>query len=219
MNLPPASSTSSNSPPINKKKLRLNYFSLAFQLRYGVWLATIGVFCFFLMGFLIHLSIRHAIQDSLTLGPAKEALTAFLSPSSLFLGYDVLLPACILTVFLVAIGIVGTHRIAGPLFALKRHMNRVRLGKVRTHLKLRRGDELLDVAGSFNALLQESWNFEKEVTLALMDAQQQLDAGNSRAASETLIRLRAKLETRQNPAPFEGPSMRLISSPPAKKAA
>ena len=95
---------------------------------------------------------------------------------------------------------------------------RVRLGKVRTPLKLRRGDELLDVAGSFNALLQESWNFEKDVVVQIIEAQQHLDSGNPGAAAKTLIALRAKLEARQNPPAFEGPSVRL-SSVPLRKAA
>jgi hypothetical protein len=184
-----------------RKKLRLNYFSQAFQLRYGVWLATIGAFCFFLMGYLMHLSIQHAVQDSPSSGAVREALGAFLSPRTVFLRYDVLLPAAILVVFLVAIGIVGTHRIAGPLFAIKRHMNRVRRGRTRLPLKLRHGDELMDVAASLNALLIDQWNFEHDVEVAVDEALSLLESGRTAPSAHALRELRARLEARRTPLP------------------
>jgi len=196
--------TSSNKLPANqpnKKKLRLNYFSLAFQLRYGVWLATVGVFCFFLMGMLIHLSIRHAILEAPHSDQTRAALSGFLSPRALFLNYDVLLPGCILTVFLVGIGIVGTHRIAGPLFAIKRHMNRVRMGKLHSRVQLRRGDELQDLAASLNALLLESWGFENAIGENIKEAESLIQAGRTEQALIVLRAARGRLDARQNPEP------------------
>jgi hypothetical protein len=203
MNSPTSSNKKRKRPsrPIDPadKRLRLNYFSQSFQVRYGIWLATIGAFCFSLMGLLIHLSIKHAVQDSPQSGPVHDALTAFLSPKAIFLSYDVLLPAGILIVFLVAVGIVGTHKIAGPLFAIKRHMNWVRRGRTRQYLRLRYGDELMDVAASLNALIQENWNFEAQIDQALLEALAQMESGRAADAAETLRSLRTKLETRRTP--------------------
>jgi methyl-accepting chemotaxis protein len=197
------SPTNSSNPNDPKKKLRLNYFSLAFQLRYGIWLATIGAFCFFLMGGLIHLSIHHAIQSSPQSDAVKQIAAELLSPRAMFLGYDVLLPAGILTVFLFAIGIVGTHRIAGPLFAMKRHMNRVRKGRVRSPIRLRRGDELLDVASSLNAMLETSWEFESELDSFLAEVQANLEMGRREQAIAKLADFRARLHAKMAPPPME----------------
>jgi methyl-accepting chemotaxis protein len=192
-----------NSPTSSpsKKKLRLNYFSLAFQLRYGLWLATTGLFCFFLMGLLIHLSIRHAILEAPHAEAVREALQGFLSPRAIFLGYDVFLPAGILAVFLVGIGIVGTHRIAGPLFAIKRHMNRVRTGKLHSRLQLRRGDELQDIAASLNALLAESWDFELSLAGDLERIDTLLGQGRASEAAALVGAVRERIQARHHPGP------------------
>jgi methyl-accepting chemotaxis protein len=53
-------------------------------------------------------------------------------------------------VFLVSV--LETHRTAGAALKIGRAMERVRSGQLKTRLRLRRGDNLQDLASSFNAM-------------------------------------------------------------------
>jgi hypothetical protein len=56
---------------------------------------------------------------------------------------------CVLQIFF---GIVLTHRIAGPIFSITKHLRLVALGKWRISMKLRRGDELQPIVRHLNEM-------------------------------------------------------------------
>lgn len=61
----------------------------------------------------------------------------------------------IFTLFLVGnvlLGIIFSHRVAGPIYAIKRTIRDVRLGK-QVRLKFREGDEFTELADNFNDLV------------------------------------------------------------------
>ena len=63
--------------------------------------------------------------------------------------------AAVLNVLIVAfLGIVITHRIAGPMFSLVRHIRLIQTGRLTPPLKVREGDDLKYVVRNFNELLQ-----------------------------------------------------------------
>ena len=51
-----------------------------------------------------------------------------------------------------AIGVVLTHRVVGPLFAAKRHIDLLNEGKFEVRTHLRPGDELEDLISNLNRL-------------------------------------------------------------------
>ncbi len=207
-----APSAASKNPQPNVKKLRLNYFTLAFQLRAATWLTGIGVFCFAMMGVILYLAIYRAAEGAPNAAAAKELVDKTLAPGLLITNYGVLLPLLILCIFLMAIGIVGTHKIAGPLFAIKRQMNRLRTGQTRGSLNLRRGDELTDVAGALNALSRE-WMARDEKAL------EQIRQAQTCAGSGQLAEALAALENAASL--LEPPKMAAVQqvAPPGHEAA
>jgi hypothetical protein len=60
--------------------------------------------------------------------------------------------AVLLGFLITAYGIVMTHRIAGPLFKINRHMNDIAEGRLYKLWGLRKGDQLQDFFGSFERM-------------------------------------------------------------------
>ncbi|MEW6516088.1 MAG: HAMP domain-containing protein [candidate division FCPU426 bacterium] len=56
-------------------------------------------------------------------------------------------------VFVMIAGLLYSHKIAGPLFNLKRVMQRVQNGDLSTLMRIRSGDELHDVEAAFNFMV------------------------------------------------------------------
>ncbi len=70
------------------------------------------------------------------------------------LGAALLLQTVLTAVFVVALGVFTTHRLAGPWIAVRRALDRVREGDLDTQLRIRSHDaHLRDVEASFNAMV------------------------------------------------------------------
>ncbi len=66
-----------------------------------------------------------------------------------------MLVSTLLGIFLVLVfGLFYSHRIAGPLFNLKRTMRRVGEGNLKATMKIRKNDEFHDVEESFNQMVE-----------------------------------------------------------------
>jgi len=66
------------------------------------------------------------------------------------------------------LGIFLSHRIAGPLFRLKRYMTFVRNGNYSHEIKFRKGDQLHDMADSFNEMVL-SLDIRKEISILYIE--------------------------------------------------
>ena len=79
----------------------------------------------------------------------------------------VMLMAAVLNIFLVAfMGILITHRLAGPMYSLVRQFRRIEEGRWYGQMKIRDGDDMRYVVRNFNAMLdainkQTHMDFEK----------------------------------------------------------
>jgi methyl-accepting chemotaxis protein len=61
----------------------------------------------------------------------------------------------LLVVIVGALGIVFTHKVAGPIFKMKRLLRQVGEGKLIVRERLRRGDELQDFFGAFERMVED----------------------------------------------------------------
>lgn len=62
-----------------------------------------------------------------------------------------------LALFVLAVGIAGilvTHKVAGPVYKMKRHINEVADGHLRLPGRLRKGDELVDFFNAFDRMVR-----------------------------------------------------------------
>lgn len=104
---------------------------------------------------------------ALAVGVVSTALTVFLILYPLFYLDIVRFPSFLPRPFLIGIvfaaivnlaivafmGILMTHRIAGPMFALVRQMRAIQAGYWQSHLKVRPGDDMKYVVRNFNDLV------------------------------------------------------------------
>lgn len=176
------------------KKLRVNYFTLSYQLRDALWLTLIGAFCFSIMGLLLYMALRRSAEQASDVTLAMEIMDKTFNLKSILLGYEVSVPLFVFLSFLFSMGIVATHRIAGPIFAIKRHMNRVRSKALRKPLVLRKDDILQDVASSMNHMLTMLWRNEEEVLRRVKMAEDAIKVSDTAEAQKQLSALKRLLE-------------------------
>ncbi len=82
---------------------------------------------------------------------------------AVLLGFGVLL-----TVVLTIYGIVVTHKVAGPLYKVTLHLDKIRDGKLGVVYNLRKGDELVDFFEHFKAA-HDALRSRTQEDIALLD--------------------------------------------------
>jgi hypothetical protein len=114
-----------------------------------------------------------------------------------------LLTLCVvLGVFVVLVGLAGivvTHRVAGPIYKMKRQIREVGAGKLSLPSPLRRGDELVDFFQAFDAMvrnLRERQEQEiEELERAISTLEPKAEPGELDPLHRLRERMKASLET------------------------
>lgn len=85
-----------------------------------------------------------------------------------------------------AAGIFVTHKVAGPIFKMKRHLGEVAEGKFQVPWSLRKGDELVEFFEAFRSMVV-SLRSDREAHLAQLEsAASSLEIGETTAAADKL---------------------------------
>ncbi|MBK7581403.1 MAG: HAMP domain-containing protein [Myxococcales bacterium] len=104
----------------------------------------------------------------------------------------------VLLLLVVGIGVAGilvTHKVAGPIYKMKRQIREVGEGKLKIPGKLRKGDELVDFFEAFNDMVV-NWRKRQEDEIALLDeAMKKLEGSVAAGEMETLRKLRADMQS------------------------
>jgi nitrogen fixation/metabolism regulation signal transduction histidine kinase len=93
------------------------------------------------------------------------------------------------------IGIVVTHKIAGPVFKMKRHLGDVAAGRLKVPGSLRKGDELVEFFETFNSMVK-SLRARQEREIERLDlAIHELESRGHHAEVTGLRELRREMQT------------------------
>ncbi|MDP9149239.1 MAG: hypothetical protein M3O36_04755 [Myxococcota bacterium] len=98
-----------------------------------------------------------------------------------------------LTLMVFAIGLFGiyfTHKVAGPVFKMKRLLKQLGGGNLTVDARLRRGDELQDFFEAFRRMVTGLRQFERQQLEQLEIAIDALDRQSTEVAASTLAQLR-----------------------------
>ncbi|MDP9033465.1 MAG: hypothetical protein M3O50_01555 [Myxococcota bacterium] len=98
-----------------------------------------------------------------------------------------------LMLMVLAIGLFGiyfTHKVAGPVFNMKRLLKQLGGGNLTVDARLRRGDELQDFFEAFRRMVTGLRQFERQQLEQLEVAIDALDHHSSEAAASALVQLR-----------------------------
>ncbi len=93
------------------------------------------------------------LVGALGLYQVVEAPQLLANYSHFMLLFSVTIAALSALVYFMLFGIFLFHRVAGPVYHMKRHMEAITQGEPARPLKLRNGDQLQDVAEVYNQLL------------------------------------------------------------------
>src|SRR3989338_2694921 len=149
----------------NLFKRKQYLINLGFQLRYigfFVGVALVTAFVFLVSAkYTINLNFTPLMESG-----ASHLLTQLIEVEKEFLSKNLLTIFLVLIGIFTLVGIVLTHRIAGPLFALKRRMREISehgihsdIAKQKLHI--RKYDEFHDVIDTFNDMMTKAEECEK----------------------------------------------------------
>jgi len=141
-----------------KRNLKNLLINPRYQLRYVFWLTSSGFALVALNGVIAYSFIKENYLTLVDLSPmtdeAKTQLYSELKQLVIALGG-------LSVLFLVVISIMGimmSHRTAGPMYHFKRVFEEIKSGNRKQRVRLRTKDEFQDVAKSFNEMMDHLQN-------------------------------------------------------------
>ncbi len=141
-----------------KRNLKNLLINPRYQLRYVFWLTSSGFALVALNGVIAYSFIKENYLTLVDLSPmtdeAKTQLYSELKQLVIALGG-------LSVLFLVVISIMGimmSHRTAGPMYHFKRVFEEIKSGNRKQRVRLRPKDEFQDVAKSFNEMMDHLQN-------------------------------------------------------------
>lgn len=142
-----------NAPKPYKRRLRNLLINPSYQLKYLFWLTLSGLVLVFLNAYSFYSYTRENYDLLVDLSPMTDEAKAQLY---LELNQIVFRLGLISVGFLVVAGIIGvvlSHRTAGPMFHFKRVFRSIREGNLNARVHLRPKDDFQDVAKEFNDMM------------------------------------------------------------------
>ena len=138
----------------HKRHLKNFLINPRYQLRYIIWLTTTGLFLVLINGIIAYSYIKENYLTLVDLSPMTDEAKSQMYTELHHLIMALSLTSLSFLVIVSLLGIVLSHRTAGPLYHFKRVFDEVKKGKVQQRVRLRPGDEFQDVAKSFNDMME-----------------------------------------------------------------
>ncbi len=129
---------------------------------------------------------------------ALEQQSAYLSAQQRRTFYVLLIGLSLLVVAIGFVGIIFTHKVAGPVHRMKALLRRVAAGRLNFHEGLRRGDELQPFFDAFLTMVESLRKLETSDAERLAQAIANLETSVSADKLEELRKLRIDIEARLN---------------------
>lgn len=165
--------------PFRRKQFLLNR---AFQIKYTVIIAIIGMIIAILWGTLFYKASKENSEQMLMLVKMEPNLSSMSDIIKDKLDSEdnrimIYLIAFVIAIFfsLIIWGILITHRIAGPIFIISRYIDSITEGKIPETRPLRKKDELKEFFDKFNRMLSALKDRENIDIVVISDTIKTLD--------------------------------------------
>ncbi len=154
----------------NKHRKFINFFlDVPFQMRFGLKLAaagiTLGVLNIFVFNWYMRENYEYFLDPLLEAGLLDDEVASFLYQKLTSINWILFFITLILAGFCTFMGFFLSHNIIGPVYAMKRTLNKIIEGDEKARVVLRPGDEFQNVASSFNQMmdhLEDKANFHED---------------------------------------------------------
>jgi hypothetical protein len=145
--------------PVYKRKVRNYLLDVGLQLRYTATIVVVAIFLTAFLGFKMYQATRDVskviLWTSLVDPSSADELQRQFQNSDRVVLWGIIGFGVVLILSISAVGILITHKVAGPLYKISSFFGRVRDGKLGAiPAKLRKGDELQDFYGTFREMHQ-----------------------------------------------------------------
>ena len=190
----------------NRRRLRI--VDRAFQFKYALMVAAFGAIISLTYGsmvYLAHYEVQQEISDYC--GPKAAAV---LNERSSTIVRFALTATVLISLLLMVLGMVATHRIAGPIFVMNRHLGVLAQGRIPSMRPLRKNDEMKGLYDSLQNCVKSIQRRETDEATKLDAAIEKLSASalspSAKEAFDILQAVRAqKLVVPQNSAQGSAP--------------
>lgn len=122
--------------------------SRRFQLRYAVTILLMMVFTAAICSYTVYYTGMIALAERISTVIPQGRLVAMIN----MVNYRILGNIALLAPVVILLGIYLSHKIAGPIYRMERHINEMAAGNFSSHITLREGDELGGFANKINRL-------------------------------------------------------------------
>ena len=142
-----------------------------FQLKYAFGFTLIVLLTAVLFGYMAQSSIKQALTGALNTGAVDSpVISTLFEGQSVWLSAHIYMLLGLFSFILIIVGVLATHRIAGPVFALNRRMQEMAQGKTYDEpLQFRKTDEFQELASSFNNLVVSIQSVRREELQGIYD--------------------------------------------------
>lgn len=170
-------SAARGAPAATSRPRRRYLLDRGFQLKYALLMAAAGLVVALAFGLWLH---QAHVQATALLAQDPETQALIARSDRLLLGAFVAI-AVLLAAALFLLGVVVTHRVAGPVFVMGHYLAVMAQGRFPRMRALRRGDELKGLFRTFSDAVEALKAREARQVEALEDALQRMRAAAGRA--------------------------------------
>ena len=198
--------------PIYKRKVRNYLLDVGLQLRYTATIVVVAIFLTAGLGYKMYQATRDISKVILWTGlvdpsSAQELQSQFANSDKVVL-WGIIGFGVVLVLSISAVGILITHKVAGPLYKISSYFGRLRDNRLGpTPGNLRKGDELQEFYSSFREMYQAVRGRTEEEAQVLANAIAVLETSadartpNMQRALDELRQLRKRKQDSLEPPP------------------
>ncbi len=174
----------------NDQKIRRRIYVVDrdFQLKYTALIVGVGMGISIILGFFLY---RAHVENTelLNIGQVMAAEVAKYDTRVL---YYIVAFIIAMGVALTIYGVLVTHRIAGPLLVISRHLNSIARGQYPDVRPLRKHDELKDFFDIFNSMLNSLRDKDREDISDIEQVIEAIDNQKGEDGVEVLIKMKSR---------------------------
>ena len=173
---------------VKDKRKRRYVIERDFQYRFTLRLFIVGGSLFFTYGglvlFYIRLNYEALVRSALIQLPPSSVQT--MQQEFLKLSLSLVFVLALVMAFLFGLGLVLTHKIAGPLVAFNGRFKDIAAGKTGVRVRLREGDEFQEMAQNFNLAVERVEDSQKKLLAVIGESLSDLRESNPKSAQTRL---------------------------------
>lgn len=139
----------------NRRSVKNMLVNPGFQLKYGMYFMGFGLVVFLAIFTFVFFTMAQMITSLGSISDIGAEMQDMLNKALISAGMVLGLLILAFALVAVAMGVVLTHRIVGPMIPIRRHIQALVRGTYDSRCHLRDKDELQEIAGDLNDLAME----------------------------------------------------------------